>query len=60
MIPQWSYWAQMPGLVSDGCKFSWKHGWRFVKNAPRELREWYEGRNNKELKEPIAYTAAAE
>ena len=22
-IPQWSYWKQLPGLVRDGCKFSY-------------------------------------
>lgn len=60
IIPQWSSWSKLPGLVMDGCAFSWKHGSHAVRSAPRDLREWYNGRNTKELREPIAYSAATE
>lgn len=35
MIPQWHLWQQLPGLVKDGCIFSWKHGRVAAYNAPR-------------------------
>ena len=54
VIPQWAYWQQLPGLVYDGIGFSWSHGRVFAYNAPRELREWWSGRNTQELKQPIA------
>ena len=54
VIPQWQYWQQLPGLVKDGVVFSWTNGRVFAYNAPRELREWYNGRNTQELRAPIA------
>jgi len=54
VIPQWQYWQQLPGLVKDGLSFSWTHGRVIAYNAPRELREWWRGRNTKELTTPIA------
>jgi len=60
IIPQWAYWKQLPGHVYEGCIFSYKHGSRALKNAPRDIQDWYKGRNTKELREPIAYTPAAE
>jgi hypothetical protein len=60
IIPQWAYWKQLPGHVYEGCIFSYKHGSRALKNAPRDIQDWYRGRNTKELREPIAYTPAAE
>jgi hypothetical protein len=58
IIPQWWLWQQMPGLVRDGVVFSWKHGRVSAYNAPRRMREWWQGRGSQELREPIA--AAAE
>ena len=54
VIPQWQYWQQLPGLVKDGVVFSWTNGRVFAYNAPRELREWYNGRKTQELRAPIA------
>ena len=58
VIPQWRYWQHLPGLVKDGVAFSWTHGRVFAYNAPRELREWWQGRNTQELRTPM--TAACE
>ena len=60
IIPQWAYWKTLPGLVKDGCIYSYRHGGRALKNAPRDIKECWNGRNTKELREPIAYTAATE
>jgi len=60
IIPQWAYWKTLPGLVKDGCIYSYRHGGRTLKNAPRDIKECWNGRNTKELREPIAYTAATE
>ena len=53
-IPHVRYWEQLPGYVQDGVAFSWTHGRVFAYNAPRELREWWNGRNSQELRAPIA------
>ena len=58
VVPNWREWQMLPGLVHDGCVYSWTHGRTFAHNAPRELREWWSGRNTQELRAPIA--AAAE
>ena len=54
VIPHWQYWQMLPGLVKDGMSFSWTHGRVFAYNAPRELREWWSGRNTQEMRAPIA------
>ena len=42
-----------PGVGKDGAVFSWTHGRVFAYNAPRELREWWHGRNTQELRSPM-------
>lgn len=54
VIPNWKHWQMLPALVYDGLVFSWMHGRTFAYNAPRELQEWWGGRNTKELRAPIA------
>jgi len=53
-FPHIEYWRELPGLVKDGCKFSWKH----TKRAAREAHSWYVGTDNEQLKQGL--TAAEE
>jgi len=52
-FPHIEYWRELPGLVKDGCQFSWKH----TKRAAREAHSWYVG-GDASLKEGL--TAADE
>jgi len=38
-FPHIKYWRELPGLVKDGCKFSWKQ----TKIAAKEAEAWYNG-----------------
>jgi len=31
-VPQIEYWRQLPGLVKDGCKFSWQQTNKFIEH----------------------------
>jgi len=58
LIPQWQYWQQLPGLVKDGCSFSYKQSIWCAHTTKRKWRECQEARGVEELRAPIA--AAAE
>ena len=32
-FPQWEYWIQLPGLVQDGCAFTWEVAQKAYYNA---------------------------
>jgi hypothetical protein len=53
-IPQWAYWQQLPGLLKDGNHFFWVEGRVAMRQGRRGFRDWWENRNTKELKAPLA------
>jgi len=54
LIPQWYYWQQLPGLVSDGCAFSYRQTSAFVRTCRVAINEWRDGRGTKEMRENLA------
>ena len=54
VIPQWRYWQQLPGLVYDGCIFFSETSRVAAHGGRRRMREWFDSRGSRELREPIA------
>ena len=55
--PPWGflqYWQQIPGLVKEGCIFSYKKSIWCYHTSKRKWRECKEGQGTEELRAPIA------
>lgn len=55
-LPQREMWAELPGLVRDGCRFSWRHAKVYGRAAYAHYQEVRDP-GRRELREPIAAVA---